>query len=142
MLENYFKIAFRNLWKNNGFSFTNIFGLATGIGCSLLIFLFVKDELSYDNFHKGAGSVYRVAKDFINDDGTRILDASTPAPLAQPVGWYATNKWLQDFAYRINVQWWVFALAGGIAIAIAFITISIQTIKAALSNPITNLRTE
>ena len=52
MIRNYFKITFRNLWKNRGFSFINIFGLATGIACSLLIFLFVTDELSYDRFHK------------------------------------------------------------------------------------------
>ena len=82
MLENYLKIALRNLWKNRGFSFINIFGLATGIACSLLIFLFVKDELSYDKFHKDADQVYRVVKDFINDDGSRIPDATTPAPLA------------------------------------------------------------
>ena len=82
MLRNYFKIALRNLWKNKGFSFINIFGLATGMACSLLIFLFVKDETSYDAFHREAANVYRVAKDFINDDGSRIPDATTPAPLA------------------------------------------------------------
>jgi putative ABC transport system permease protein len=62
--------------------------------------------------------------------------------LAVPVGWYATNKWLQDFAYRIDVKWWVFLLAGLIAIVIAFFTISFQTIKAAVANPVKNLRTE
>ena len=82
MLENYFKIAFRSLWKNKGFSFINIFGLATGIACSLLIFLFVKEELSYDRFHKDADNVYRIVKDFVNDDGSLIPDATTPAALA------------------------------------------------------------
>ncbi len=62
--------------------------------------------------------------------------------VAVPVGWYAMNKWLQDFAYRINLQWWVFLVAGIIAILIAFITISFQTIRAALANPVKNLRTE
>jgi putative ABC transport system permease protein len=62
--------------------------------------------------------------------------------IALPVGWYATNKWLQDFAYRIDVKWWVFLLAGLIAMVIAFVTISFQTIKAALTNPVKNLRTE
>lgn len=82
MIRSYIKVAFRNLGKNKGFSFINIFGLATGIACSLIIFLFVKDEKSYDRFHKDAGHIYRVVKDFINDDGSRIPDATTPAPLA------------------------------------------------------------
>ena len=82
MFKNYFKIALRNLWRNSGFSFINIFGLATGIACSLLIFLFVKDELSYDRFHKDSDNIYRIVKDFVNDDGSKIPDATTPAALA------------------------------------------------------------
>src|SRR4051794_32183708 len=82
MFRNYLKIAVRNLRKNIGFSFINIFGLAIGIACSLLIFLFVKDELSYDTFHKDSDNIYRIVKDFINDDGSRIPDATTPAALA------------------------------------------------------------
>jgi putative ABC transport system permease protein len=68
--------------KNKIFSFINIFGLASGMGCSLLIFLFVKDELSYDRFNKDAGNIYRVVKDFVNDDGSRLPDATTPPALA------------------------------------------------------------
>jgi putative ABC transport system permease protein len=82
MFKNYFKIAVRNLWKNKGFSSINIFGLAIGIACSLLIFLFVKDEVSYDRFNKDADNIYRVVKDFVNDDGSRIPDATTPGALA------------------------------------------------------------
>ena len=82
MIINYFKIAWRSLLKYKGFSLINIFGLATGMACSLLIFLFVKDELSYDQYHKNAGRTYRVVKDFINDDGTRIPDATSPPALA------------------------------------------------------------
>ena len=82
MLKNYFKIAWRSLLKYKAFSSINIFGLAAGMACSLLIFLFVKDELSYDRYHKDADRVYRVVKDFINDDGSRIPDATSPAALA------------------------------------------------------------
>jgi putative ABC transport system permease protein len=82
MLKNYLKIAVRTLWKNKKLSAINIFGLAIGIGCSLLIFLFVQDELQYDRYHKDAAHIYRVVKDFINDDGSRIPDATTPGPLA------------------------------------------------------------
>jgi putative ABC transport system permease protein len=59
-----------------------------------------------------------------------------------PITWFAIHKWLQDFAYRIDIQWWVFLIAGGIALAIAFITVSFQSIKAAIANPIKSLRSE
>lgn len=62
--------------------------------------------------------------------------------IASPVAWWLMNKWLLDFAYRIHINWWVFAIAGFIAIFIALITISFQAIKAALSNPVESLRSE
>jgi putative ABC transport system permease protein len=62
--------------------------------------------------------------------------------ISLPAGWFLMNKWLQDFAYRVNIQWWVFAVAGFGAIMIAFVTISFQSIKAALSNPVNSLRSE
>ena len=64
------------------------------------------------------------------------------AIIAFPIAWYAMNNWLQDFAYRINIPWWIFLVAGIIAAIIAFVTISLQTIKAAISNPVKSLRTE
>jgi putative ABC transport system permease protein len=64
------------------------------------------------------------------------------AIIAFPVAWYAMNKWLQDFAYRITIPWWIFLIAGIIAAVIALITISFQAIKAAISNPVKSLRTE
>ncbi len=64
------------------------------------------------------------------------------AVIAFPVAWYAMHSWLQDFAYRINIPFWLFILAGVIAAVIAFATISFQAIKAAIANPVKNLRTE
>jgi putative ABC transport system permease protein len=58
------------------------------------------------------------------------------------MAWYAANSWLQNYQYRINVQWWVFAVAGVMAIVIALATVSFQAIKAALSNPVKSLRSE
>jgi putative ABC transport system permease protein len=52
------------------------------------------------------------------------------------------NSWLQDFAYHINISWWIFALAGCVAVSIALLTISFQAIKAAIRNPVKSLRTE
>jgi putative ABC transport system permease protein len=62
--------------------------------------------------------------------------------IATPIAWWAMQKWLQDFAYRTTIQWYILAVAGAAAITIAFITISFQSIKAALSNPINSLRSE
>ena len=62
--------------------------------------------------------------------------------IASPIAWYAMNKWLQDFVYRATIQWWIFAVAGMAAILIALITISYQSIKAALANPVKSLRSE
>jgi putative ABC transport system permease protein len=64
------------------------------------------------------------------------------AVIAFPVAWWAMHKWLQDFAYRVQIGWWIFALAGLIAVAIALLTVSFQAIKAALTNPVKNLRAE
>jgi putative ABC transport system permease protein len=60
--------------------------------------------------------------------------------IAIPLGWYFMNKWLQDFAYRIQISWWVFAVAGVLAFVIALFTISFQAIRAALANPVKSLR--
>jgi len=62
--------------------------------------------------------------------------------VAVPLGWYVMHQWLQDFAYRIDIHWWVFAVAGILAMLIALVTISIQAVKAAISNPVNSLRTE
>jgi putative ABC transport system permease protein len=62
--------------------------------------------------------------------------------IAFPLGFYLMDKWLEDFAYRINIQWWVFALAGIIVVSIALFTISFKTIKSALVNPVDSLRSE
>ncbi len=62
--------------------------------------------------------------------------------IAIPIGWYILNSWLTDFAYRINISWWMFAAAGALVFLIAIITVSFQVIKAAIANPIRSLRTE
>jgi putative ABC transport system permease protein len=76
-----------------------------------------------------------LSKDFL-----RLVVLS--AIIAFPVAWYFMSKWLQDFAYRISMPWWVFVIAGIVAALIALITISFQAIKAAVANPVKSLRTE
>jgi putative ABC transport system permease protein len=62
--------------------------------------------------------------------------------IASPLAWFGMNKWLEDFAYRTNISWWVFALAAFVSVMIAFATISYQAIRAAIANPVKSLRTE
>ncbi|HZY36725.1 MAG TPA: ABC transporter permease [Mucilaginibacter sp.] len=76
-----------------------------------------------------------LSKDFLK----LVLIASV---IAFPVAWYAMNSWLQDFAYKTDISWWVFALSTGIVTGIALITISFQSIKAAMGNPAESLRSE
>jgi len=76
-----------------------------------------------------------ISKDFL----LLVIIASI---IAFPVAWYVMNNWLQDFAYRINIAWWIFIFAGAAALLIAFATISFQAVKAAVSNPVKSLRSE
>lgn len=62
--------------------------------------------------------------------------------IAAPIAWWATNKWLQDFVYKTSVSWWIFVVSGAAMLLLALITLSIQTIKAAVANPVKSLRTE
>lgn len=62
--------------------------------------------------------------------------------LAVPLAWYAGNLWLQDFAFRIHISGWLFALAAALVLFIALATVSFQAIKAAITNPVKSLRTE
>lgn len=62
--------------------------------------------------------------------------------IAVPIAWWATRKWLEDFAYRTSISWWIFGLSGIAMIIIALLTLSIQTIRSAIANPVKSLRTE
>jgi ABC-type antimicrobial peptide transport system permease subunit len=62
--------------------------------------------------------------------------------IAIPLGYYAVDRWLQNFAYQIDLSWWIFALAGGATLVVALVTISFQSVKAAIANPVNSLRNE
>ncbi|WP_080057476.1 permease prefix domain 2-containing transporter [Spirosoma aerolatum] len=81
------------------------------------------------------GIVVLLSKDFLK----LVLLAML---IASPIAWWIMNQWLQRFAYKIDMAWWIFALAGGVAITIALLTVSFQSIKAALMNPVKSLRSE
>lgn len=79
--------------------------------------------------------VTMISKDF-------LVLVAVACVIAFPVAWYAMDKWLEDYAYRIDIEWWIFLAAGFTALAIALITISFKAIKAAIVNPAKSLRTE
>jgi putative ABC transport system permease protein len=79
--------------------------------------------------------VTMISKDFVK----LVLIAFV---FAFPVAWWAMNKWLQDFAYRVNISWWIFVVAGIITLLIALITVSFQALRAAVANPVKSLRSE
>ncbi len=81
------------------------------------------------------GIVALLSKDFVKLVCLAVV-------IASPIAWWAMNKWLEDFAYRIDIQWWMFALAGLAAVAIALLTVSWQAIRAAVANPVDSLRNE
>jgi putative ABC transport system permease protein len=82
-----------------------------------------------------AGITAEISKEFLKPVFVAAL-------IACPIAWYGMHKWLEDFAYRVDIEWWVFAVAGIIALFIALITVSIQAVKAASANPVQSLRTE
>jgi len=84
-------------------------------------------------------SVYRIVTMLSADFIKLVLFALI---IASPIAYYFMHQWLQDFAYRITINWWVFVLAGFTAGLIAFLTICFQAIKAAIANPVKSLRTE
>jgi putative ABC transport system permease protein len=62
--------------------------------------------------------------------------------IASPIAWYFMTQWLATFSYRIDIRWWVYAVAGMVAVGLALVTVSLQAVRAALANPVNNLRSE
>lgn len=102
MLRNYFNVALRNIIRNKSASLIKIISLSVGMICFAIILLFIYHELSYDRFHENPEEVFRVVKDFVNDDGSKIPDATTP-PAFGP----AIQKDLPEVAYttRLFPNW-------------------------------------
>jgi putative ABC transport system permease protein len=82
-----------------------------------------------------AGIVQLLSKDF-------LLLVAVALVVASPLAYFLMNKWLEDFVFRIDIKWWVFVLAGVVAVVVAFATVSYQSVKAALANPVKSLRSE
>jgi len=81
------------------------------------------------------GITFLLANDFLKVIALAML-------VAFPAAWLVMNQWLQNFVYKIDIEWWIFALAGLVTLCIALLTVSYQSIRSALANPVKNLRTE
>lgn len=136
-----------NRQYNNDYLFGKVFGLFAGLailiaclglsGLSLLTSTQRTKEIGIRKVLGAsvAGIVLLLSKDFIKLVLLAII-------IASPVAWYIMHLWLQDFAYRINISWWIFALAGLLSLMIALLVIGFQTVRTAIANPINSLRTE
>ncbi|HVZ97640.1 MAG TPA: ABC transporter permease [Chitinophagaceae bacterium] len=108
-----------------------LFGLATFAAQQRIKEIGVRKVLGASE----AGIVALLSRDFVRLVVVSII-------IALPAAWWAMHSWLNNFAYRITISWWLLAIAGSIAIVIAFVTVSFQAIKAAVANPVKSLRTE
>ncbi len=120
-------------------------GLGIAIACSglfSLIALIVQQRTKEIGIRKILGAGINNIVRLLSADFMKLVLISIV--IASPIAWWTMHKWLQDYDYesRITIQWWMFALAGGTAATIAFITVSVQAYKAAAANPVKSLRTE
>ena len=127
-------------WKQIISIASSLFIFVSCMGLLGLIMLSIEQRTKEIGVRKVLGAavsriVILISKEF-------IILISIAFLVAIPVGYYFINKWLQDFAYRINIGWWMFALAGILVIVVALVTMSFQTIRAAIANPVKSLRTE
>ena len=121
MIKNYFKTAFRNLWKNKTYSFLNIFGLAVGIACAGLIFLWVEDEVSYNNNHQKKDQLYQVLENQAYEGKTYTFSATpgvmAPAMMEELPGIRNITGTYNIFCHQYFFRW-IFSIpaipAGGI----------------------------
>ena len=122
------------------FYFAALAVLISCLGLYGLIMLVTQQRIKEIGIRKVLGASVASITNLLTRDFILLITFSFL--LATPLAYYAMNKWLQDFAYRTEISWWIFIIAGIAALLIAIATVSAHTIKAALTNPVKNLRTE
>ena len=134
-------------WYSNEKRLSTMFSIASMVAIVLscmglfgMAFIIIRQRVKEIGIRKVLGASVSgitalITKEFIKPVCIALL-------IATPIAWWAMNKWLQDFSYRVNIQWWIFIAAGAVAIAIAVLTVSFHAIKAAVANPVKSLRTE
>jgi putative ABC transport system permease protein len=122
------------------FTFSTIGVLISIIGISALALFISQQRTKEIGIRKVNGAKILEVMILLNKDFIRWVIIAFV--IAIPIAWYAMHKWLESFAYRTNLSWWIFALAGILALGIALLTVSFQSYKAATRNPVEALRYE
>jgi putative ABC transport system permease protein len=123
--------------------FTSFAVLAIVIACLGLFALsaFMAEQRSKEiGVRKVLGASVSSITTLLSKDFVKLVIISIV--IASPIAWWAMNKWLQDFSYRAGIGWWIFVLAAAVALLIALLTVSFQSIKAAMTNPVKSLKAE
>ena len=134
-------------WFKKEQQLSTIYSIAAAIaiiiscmGLFAIALLMIEQRIKEIGVRKSLGASVQSIVKMLSKDFIKLVLVSIV--IASPIAWYAMNKWLKDFAYHITIQWWVFVLTGLLAIIIALLTVSYQSIRAALMNPVTSLRSE
>ena len=146
MEYNFMDATFNELYKSDqtiGKVFSVFTALSLSVACLGLLGLAIytaERRIKEISIRKVLGATVQNVVTMLTADFVKLIIIASV--IAFPIAYYAMHKWLQDFAFKTPVSWWVFALASGITLAIAIITISFQSLKAALANPAESLRSE
>lgn len=138
--------SFDNMYRSErrmgsiAFSFSILAILIACLGLFGLVTYMAEQRIKEIGIRKVLGATVTNITSMLSKDF--MLLVLIAAIIAFPLSWWAMNNWLKGFAYRINMEWWVFAVSGVLAMLIALVTVIVQAIKASLSNPVKNLRTE
>jgi putative ABC transport system permease protein len=142
----FFDETFANFYKKEQ-QFARILNTATGIAIFIscmglfgLVAFTTQRRTKEIGIRKVLGASVTQIVQLLSKDFLRLVILGIV--IASPIAYWAMNKWLQDFAYRVEISWWIFALAGVVAVVIALLTVSYQSIRAAMANPVKSLRTE
>lgn len=138
--------SFDNVYKNEqrigkiSLAFAILTILVACLGLFGLVTFVAEQRIKEIGIRKVLGASVMSILQLLSKDFLKLIIISIV--MATPIAYYFMQKWLQDFEYRINIEWWVFVVTGAIAIAIALLTVSYQAIKAAVANPVKSLKTE
>lgn len=134
-------------WFKKEQQLSTIYSIAAAIsiiiscmGLFAIALLMIEQRIKEIGVRKSLGASVRSIVEMLSKDFIKLVLVAIV--IASPIAWYAMNNWLKDFAYHITIQWWVFAATGLLAIVIALLTVSYQSIRAALMNPVKSLRSE
>ena len=139
--ENFAALAEKDRILSKASTFFTVLALVIACIGLFALAMFTAEQRSKEiSIRKLLGANVQTIVSLLSKDFIRLVFIA--ALIASPIAWYFMNNWLQDFAYRIKIEWWIFTAAIIIVLLVAMITVSFQAIKAAIANPVKGLRTE